>query len=105
MNWRKFMEDETTIIYEWIPSPEAKYRLFFDKVTCTCRYTLEHFVCKEGMFIPQQQETNEAVKWSCAYGHWEYEHPDLELELLEFVLPIIRQLNQEREERYRRERE
>lgn len=100
MKWNKFSEDSTCIIYRYEPSREAEYQLFFDKERCTCNYTLKRFVRNELMMTPQDAK-NDWISHSAKYGHWEYEHPELELEILEFVMPIIQELNRKREERWK----
>lgn len=97
MKWNKFSEDSTCIIYRYEPSREAQYLLFFDKERCTCNYTLKRFVRNELMMTPQDAK-DDWISHSAKYGHWEYEHPELELEILEFVMPIIQELNRKRRE-------
>ena len=94
MNWKLKHEDDTCIIYVE-EHYGARYRLLFDKERCTCSYILESFIYKENMFTPQHEEENEAVKWSSYYGHWQIEHPELDIELIEFVRPILYRLQRE----------
>ena len=47
-----------------------------------------------------QDAKDDWISHSAKYGHWEYEHPELELEILEFVLPVIQELNRKREDEW-----
>ena len=96
MTWKLQNEDDYCIIYVDESHYGAKYQLFFDKERCTCDFTLETFVYNENMFVPQHEEENEAVKWSAYYGHWQTGHPEIDVELIEFIRPILYRLQRER---------
>lgn len=95
MKWKLKHEDDTCIIYVE-EHYGAEYQLFFDKERCTCNFTLQKFIYNENMFTPQHEEENEAAKWSAYYGHWQTGHPELDIELIEFVRSILYRLQRER---------
>ena len=70
MNWKLKSEDRKLLIYIDESRYGTKAYLVFNKESIDCAYCTEEFVYKDDMWEAQQAETNEAVKWSCKYGHW-----------------------------------
>ena len=98
MKWEKSIEDKEYLIFKTEAAADDIYTLFFDKKRLLCDFYREHFICNENMFIPQQQETNPNIKWSSKYGHWQKEHPEIDLKTAELIVKILDTLTEHQEE-------
>ena len=93
--WKLISTSPSIFLYGF-DTERSKYRLCFNRENCTCDYRVETFITKEGMWEPQQKETNEWVKWSAKYGHWQVVDPTLDIEVCEFILSILQTIQYER---------
>lgn len=82
MKWKYKTKGCGLVIYEK-GTEDTHYQMIFDMESRTVYATCERFVYKaSNVFIPQ---TDEHIKHSCNYGHWETEQMHLSLEDIDFM--------------------
>ena len=94
MKFKLHNTDSECDVYKWESSDEMVIvTLFHWKKKNTIEFEREEFVLKdEMMYVPMQNETDEWLKHSCEYGHWQVSNMFLELdeETLEFALSLLK---------------
>lgn len=82
MEWKFKTKGCGLVIYEK-GTEDTYYRMIFDVESRTVDAICERFVYKDSnVLIPQ---SDEHIKYSCKYGHWETEQMPLSLEDIEFM--------------------
>ena len=82
MNWKFKTKGCGLVIYEK-GTEDTSYFMVFDMGSRTVSATCERFISKsKNVFVPQ---TDEHIKHSCKYGHWQTETMDLDIEDIEFM--------------------
>lgn len=82
MEWKFKTKGCGLVIYEK-GTADTHYRMTFDIESKTVYAICERFVYKDSKgLIPQ---SDEHIKYSCKYGHWETEQMHLALEDVEFM--------------------
>lgn len=69
-NWVLYNQSYSSVVYKAIEE-NAETSFTIDKELKTLSYREMYFVVNEGMWEPQQAETDPWLKHSCKYGHWQ----------------------------------
>lgn len=69
-NWILYNESYSCTVYKAIEE-NAETSFTINKELKTLSYCQMYFVVNEAMLEPQAAETNEWLKHSCKYGHWQ----------------------------------
>ena len=90
-DWKLYSDTYSTTVYKAIEeNVETSFHIHKDLKTIS--YSELYFIVNEGMWEPQQAETNKAVKHSCKYGHWQADTiMTLEEDDMQFMLEKFRE--------------
>lgn len=82
MEWKFKTKGLGLVIFEK-GTEDTRYNMVFDMDSRTVSATCDRFVYRdENVLVPQ---SDEHIKHSCKYGHWEKEMMNLALEDIEFM--------------------
>ena len=91
MKFRLKYTDDSCDVYEWMNKNETdRMTILHWKDRNIINFEYLSFVLRdERMFEPMQNESNDWIKHSCKYGHWERQPFDYDAGTLEFALTLL----------------
>lgn len=97
MKFRLKHTDDSCDVYEWVNKNETeKMTILHWEDRNIINFEYSNFVLRdERMFEPMQNESNDWIKHSCKYGHWERQPFDYDAEILEFALALLQKQESE----------